>query len=401
MYSYGLKPNQYQTEYSFGIDRFSAIKDVTSDLPIRYTVDRNTHSIRLFFKKKLFNNTTTKINIHFIEQAKKENVIYTFWAMVPTYVKNTLARIKVNMSAPFIIYKTPDFLNKKKHGYIWIGNVKKGKQGLIYYTPNKVLWSLHYVKMMRIQGTVSKLSIKFLDIFENVLFQKVKIKRIITPKIYKRKGDYLSATYTKNIPHDIKYSVYAEVVREKNFKGMPFSIDFRKALHLSFFDRKLIRQFIKKEGWRIENMKKKDIAAFFTKQVFKYIKYDPSYWGKRLGLRSIIRIRRGVCEEYSTLLLFLLRYEGIPSLRVEGYAFTNYKLQYGWGPHTFILSYVDKKWQYFDPTWDIYSGYIPASHIIFRISYDRQDEIKTRYEYQGIAPKIVYYKPLVKIIRFK
>ncbi len=107
--------------------------------------------------------------------------------------------------------------------------------------------------------------------------------------------------------------------------------------------------------------------------VHNYIVYDESYAGKYLDAKTILRVRHGVCVEYSTLFVTLARSLGYPARFVGGIAYGDK------GPtgHMWVEVYVGRGIP-FDPTWDL-GGSLDATHIPFYKSVDRKFDSTIRY----------------------
>ena len=98
-----------------------------------------------------------------------------------------------------------------------------------------------------------------------------------------------------------------------------------------------------------------------AKFVNKHIKYTDSYFGKELTTREIFNAGKGVCSHYAQLYNDLLRTAGIPSIIVSG---MSYDIEHKkFESHAWNLVYANGEWLSIDPTWGLYSGILPISHI--------------------------------------
>jgi hypothetical protein len=113
--------------------------------------------------------------------------------------------------------------------------------------------------------------------------------------------------------------------------------------------------------------------------------------------------RKGMCSEFSNLLIALLRSQEIPSRFVAGYAFGEKDFQ----PHAWVEAFVNGKWISLDPTW-LEGFYLDATHIKFANLLDsnfREELIvkglgKAEWKSNQISFKIINYTesyPEVKI----
>ncbi len=97
--------------------------------------------------------------------------------------------------------------------------------------------------------------------------------------------------------------------------------------------------------------------------VHNYMTYDLSMKGKVPNATQILKTHKGVCTEYSTLSMALLRSINIPSREVSGFVYSNLNSVKGFAPHSWIEVYFPNYgWVSFDPTY-LEFGYVDASHI--------------------------------------
>ncbi|MFH0832704.1 MAG: transglutaminase domain-containing protein, partial [Candidatus Aenigmatarchaeota archaeon] len=101
-------------------------------------------------------------------------------------------------------------------------------------------------------------------------------------------------------------------------------------------------------------------AAEMTILTNNLVKYDISLSGQRKPSDWVLVNRRGVCAEYSSLLLSLLRASGIPARYVAGYAYSGESKKFI--GHAWVEVLTDGGWIPFDATW-LQAGYLDATHI--------------------------------------
>lgn len=108
-----------------------------------------------------------------------------------------------------------------------------------------------------------------------------------------------------------------------------------------------------------------DKIASLTKWVNENIEYDLTYSEVNLSATTVLHHRKGVCDEFSTLLLSMARALGYQASYVVGYAYgKGYTFSEGdFAPHGWTEIYTPSGTIISDPTW----GEIPvdASHIRF------------------------------------
>ncbi len=94
--------------------------------------------------------------------------------------------------------------------------------------------------------------------------------------------------------------------------------------------------------------------------VYTNMTYDESF-GQRIEKASVIfHDKRGVCVEYSTLFIALVRALGLPARYVSGIVYSNVKNSFG--NHAWVEVYTPYGWIPFDPTFGQY-GWLDATHI--------------------------------------
>jgi hypothetical protein len=104
-----------------------------------------------------------------------------------------------------------------------------------------------------------------------------------------------------------------------------------------------------------------------TAWVHDYVAYDISVFGKNMPSDWVLANRRGVCVEFSNLLVALLRSKDIATRYVNGYALSNeYK---GFLTHEWVEVLAGGKWVSFDPTW-LEGGLLDATHVVTSRSTD-------------------------------
>jgi hypothetical protein len=104
--------------------------------------------------------------------------------------------------------------------------------------------------------------------------------------------------------------------------------------------------------------------------VNKQIEYDLSLTGKLKDAEWILKNRRGVCSEYSTLFVALARSIGIPARIVDGIAYDDEKNE--WVGHAWAEAYVGE-WVPVDPTWNPPEvGYLDAMHLEISKLFDNE-----------------------------
>ena len=108
-------------------------------------------------------------------------------------------------------------------------------------------------------------------------------------------------------------------------------------------------------------MKNFPIPVKIADWVYTNIKYDINYKKKNESPRDIYQNKKGVCEDLANLLNYLLNSINIKTISISGLATS--ELKRDCERHAWCIIKYKNKWSYIDPTWKLFSGYLPLSHI--------------------------------------
>jgi hypothetical protein len=100
--------------------------------------------------------------------------------------------------------------------------------------------------------------------------------------------------------------------------------------------------------------------------VHDYVEYDLDYWGQIKSAKEVFSEKRGVCVEYTHLLLSLLRSVGFEARYVNGYV-----KAHNWQPHAWTEIYVPEYgWLPADPTFG-QVGLLDNTHVAINYGLDQ------------------------------
>ncbi len=122
-----------------------------------------------------------------------------------------------------------------------------------------------------------------------------------------------------------------------------------------------------------------DSIASMVSSVNSIMTYDPELFEYNMPSDWVLENKRGTCDEYSNLLIALLRSMGIPSRAVVGYAYSS-PGDNVIRPHSWVEVLTNRGWVEADPTWNEL-GYIDAAHI--RIGSFPDTVAEDSIEYKG------------------
>jgi transglutaminase-like putative cysteine protease len=114
-------------------------------------------------------------------------------------------------------------------------------------------------------------------------------------------------------------------------------------------------------------------------KIFKHIEFKPGFTTVNTPVESVLKLRKGVCQDFAHLMIACLRNMGLPALYVSGYLETfpppgKEKLVGSDASHAWVAIYFPQiGWVEFDPT-----NCILASHTHITIAYGR--------DYYDVAP---------------
>lgn len=138
--------------------------------------------------------------------------------------------------------------------------------------------------------------------------------------------------------------------------------------------------------------------------VNQHLTYDSSLAGSLKDAKWILKNRRGVCAEYSTLFIAFARSLGIPARFVSGMAYDDERG--GWIGHAWAEVYIGE-WVPVDPTWKPPEiGYLDASHLEI-LKYFDDETFDNVYALTGQNARLEWLKPdggngvTVGIVKFK
>lgn len=175
--------------------------------------------------------------------------------------------------------------------------------------------------------------------------------KIVTDKY----GNQLMSFVWENPKNDIILTVKTNVVveRKKDYPAMS-NKDYLTATKLIQSGSEIVKNIsLTFAGNDLEKIAK------IVKWVHENIEYDTKFVTSNMCAEDILELRRGTCDEFSTLTLALTRSLGYPSSYIAGYAYT----KDGFVPHGWVEVYTDHTIDA-DPTWG-QANFLDATHIKF------------------------------------
>lgn len=115
---------------------------------------------------------------------------------------------------------------------------------------------------------------------------------------------------------------------------------------------------LKALGDKFASLDKENKAITLMHEVYKELEYTPGITNINTSASEAYTLKKGVCQDYSHILITILRYVGIPARYVAG-------LMIGEGAtHAWVEAYVEDHWLRLDPTNNklVDDNYIKLAH---------------------------------------
>lgn len=247
------------------------------------------------------------------------------------------------------------------------------------FNPKSVDWLLTNVTLygeLKVDGTMDEINIT-LFIPQNVLNLDVWSDHKNEYRyIYDKMGNKRLLLKWKNVKRNVKYRVNV-ITENRAFKAEDVTEPFYdKGPESPFF---VFTPEIIETSYLFEDTL--DGIAKMTEWVHDYIKYDVSVYPDPKPSDWVYEHKRGVCTEFSTLMLTFLKAKKIKSRLVIGYSFdqvNNSFIGHAWVEVLFRNKSGGLVWVPFDPTW-AEAGIIDGTHIKTAIAKDPNLSETLRY----------------------
>ena len=344
------------------------------------------NSFEISFSKPLLNN-----QFAYIEYEAKDNYdkINKYIRQEPFYIPQFAGGAKANISLDF--GKNHELISSHKN--IIVENKKVlfngivpsvGLQEALKITNSFKNWDVLIKSKILFNGSEGELEITVPYLFRGGA-QEVKNQTIGANKAPKK---HITNRDNDVLTFDIKPENKEIIIQNKAVitTGKKYAVEnnrlIEKYLEISPSEEMLLKPILQRINADPE-FGSIPLHAKIVNFVNKAIKYDLNYFGKLLTVEQILQSRAGVCSEFATLFNALARVAKIPSSIVHGYAFGEYDK---FESHAWNMIFVDNKWIYVDPTWNLSSGMVSSSHIY--IKDNRKEELLMQFTGKGTDIKI-------------
>lgn len=377
-----LKPRYFYNSWSYIFDPESSItvqSVLVDNQEALYTFNNNSLLVPL---KNITDGQTASIIIKYTDKTKNENpYLIQQYASVPNFAKGANTRLNVTLATGYVICQSDSAFKKDNNNFSWRGVIpEEGVSGLFKYTKENALWEFQQTFNLSSAGKSPDTTLMLPTYFNTGDVQLNKISYTCEPEEFKRE-------VSKNVNIFYLIDPNSKVVVQAELETKPYNYQMRveaKYTALSQADKATMTELA------MQIMSKKPGTPAYiglAEWVNRYITYDYGYTGRKMSVLEIISARKGVCEHYAELYIALCRALSIPAIEVTGYAYTagNDSAPNGWGPHAWVLVYVNNKWIPIDPTWGLTQGKMPVSHIGLYLT----DETKYSYQIRNTGSTVV------------
>jgi len=191
--------------------------------------------------------------------------------------------------------------------------------------------------------------------------------------VWENKG-YKSGGSVSVKEQELSFELRARVITKKVYPRVDESI---KLSSISKFLNKTLRQYLE----RTERFDYNELIRKRTSEIiegspdeftavskigfwlYKNMNYDLKMSGEEKSASWVFENMRGTCDEYSALMIAMLRSIGIPSREVEGFSYSNMEEIKGFNAHSWVEVYFPNNgWLEFDPTYGEF-GSVDVTHI--------------------------------------
>lgn len=380
-----LEPNYYHSYwgYIFGNDSNIQIIEAKVVNSSNYKSTFADNTLKIYFDK-LFNNKTILLHFKykmFNSELNKIKYIRREWVQVPKFANGAKGNVIVKIPDDMDVYSTNYIFKNNYDTYYWNGIVgKDGINELFQMTLKEAEWKVSTTINVKsnadnLENLKIVIPLNFIGGNNEIINYNIFNNQVsyIDNKIIKKNKDNAEIKFLKYKSNSGFVKIEAEV--KNNYNNFYWLNDFDILDTL-----KINENYLSDYNTLINKIESEDkthlpIHIKIAKWVHNNIEYNLKYVGKQMTSREILNLKEGVCEHYSILYQDLLRSIGIPAKTISGisYDFDKQKFE----NHAWVMVNYNSQWLPIDPTWGIYSGKLPISHIF--LYNDIKNPIKYSY----------------------
>lgn len=361
------EPNSYYNSWSYIFDPLQKIeiKEIYVNGSLgKYQFAGNRLQIEL---PKVQNKEKVQITLKYRELENNNLYFCQQYITIPKWVAGAASKLSVTIPNNTSLCGRLRKFSRNNNSFFWTGIVPpEGLSELFQYTSRQAHWQIHKNIQISGSGTTQGFEI-YLPLYFTTGQNKVLKNELLSslPELSKTISQNYQVFKFKSL-NKITMTLTAQINTGEEFYKFEL-LTKPEYLTLSPKTAEITNQLAK-------NIlaQKDDLPAHIklAQWVHEYLTYDYGYQGRKMTVPQIFATRKGVCEHYSQLYIALCRAAGIPAIELSGFAYTKglTSAPQGWGPHSWVLVYVNGKWIQIDPTWNLATGIVPVSHIAFYIN---------------------------------
>ena len=358
--------NTYYSEWRYLFDKRLKVEVFEAKVNNREYKTSFGNNELVFNFGKAFDGETMEFEFKYT-QFNEDDINYSRqeYVSLPAFAKDANGTLNVEIPDFLVVYSLNPQFTQNSNIYTWKGKI-----------PNEGIYDIFFLTLKQAKWKVEVLS----EVKGNEKFSKFDM----TIPLYFKDGNNIIEDYKILTNYNKNYVNISETKDEIkiNFDGISGSIaqamvkstiknDYGNKVWIKLnpnnfleIDEKLARELYNTiYGIQSNNTKQQPLYITLAEWVHNYIEYDDTYVGKQLTSLEILKEGKGVCSHYAKLYNDLLRSSGIPSILVFGVSYDKEKKSFE--EHAWNLVYTNGEWISIDPTWGLYSGKLPVSHIFF------------------------------------
>lgn len=362
-----LGQNYFYKEWGYIFDKRSKINIVNAKVvgKSQYKTSFGNNTLKFQFDKAIngdvlefrfkYNQETDDISLY----SRSEHV------SIPAFASNARGSIKVEIPYNYITYSLNPQFTLYGNTYSWSGKVPNdGFSDFFNLTLKQARWNVRIISKVYGDENISKIDLKIPSYFKNgnnIIEKYSIIPSQSTAKIKEYDND-INIFFDKVNSSSIVVTLDAVLRNDVDNKSW-IRLDPTKYLNIDPVLSTELQNLI----YSIKaNQQNKPLYITLAEWVHNFIQYNDTYFGKDMTTQQILSLGKGVCIHYAQLYNDLLRASGIPSIIVAGESYDIEKKRFE--SHAWNLIHVNGDWISIDPTWGIYSGKLPVSHIFFYLT---------------------------------
>ncbi|GHU27345.1 hypothetical protein FACS1894152_3840 [Bacilli bacterium] len=367
----GLLPNHYYDGWSMLFDKKSKISILEARAVDSDYFEHFFGGNELKFKfRKLFNSKEVSINFKYQldnDEIAKTPYLRRETVNIPRFVSGAAAKLEVHVLSDMTLYSLNYLFDKNDDIYRWEGVVgKNGFKDTFAMTRNEATWKVSTVIDITDETGIGNLVVQFpLDYVGGN-------NEIIKYNISNGQEEYMGDDFLgKNESKaEVKFRNFSskksfiriDVLLKNNYDNFHWinNFDFSSTTKLNEEYLEPYSSLVNRIDSEYSELRL-PIYIKIAKWVYENMTYDEKFVGKKMTSMEILKTKIGVCEHYAILYQDLVRSINIPSKTISGLSYNFDKKQFE--SHAWVMIYDNNKWIPIDPTWGIFSGRLPISHI--------------------------------------